>query len=97
MAEHVPRPMFHMLPEDRDIWARYLSHFEDQFDRYEYDVLVGPKLDVPSTDLPPRIRMLAERVFALRVDVVAKRGEEVWVIEVKPNAGLSALGQVIAY
>ena len=97
MATHIPRPMHHMLPEDREIWARFLSHFEDQFDRYEYDVLTGPKLEVPSEELPPNLRTLAERLFALRIDVLAKRNREVWIIEVKPNAGLSALGQLLAY
>jgi len=32
-----------------------------------------------------------------RIDVVAERDGEVWIFEVKPDAGLSAIGQVLSY
>jgi len=97
MAEHKPRPFFHMLPEDRAIWRRFLQHFEDQFETYTYDHLVGPRYDWGEFQLPPGVEKLAERLYALRIDVLAEREGEHWVIEVKPLAGLSALGQVLAY
>ena len=97
MAEHIPRPFFHMLPEDREIWRRFLELFEDNFESYIYDRLVGPRYDWGEFDLPPGVARLAERLYALRIDVLAQREGETWVIEVKPLAGLSALGQVLAY
>lgn len=97
MAEHKPRKFFHMLPEDRAIWQRFLDHFEDQFETYIYDKLVGPRYDWGEFELPDNLKKLAERLYSLRIDVLALREGETWVIEVKPLAGLSALGQVLAY
>lgn len=86
-----------MLPEDIAIWRRFLERFEDQFEEYTYDTLVGPRYDWGEFTLTPEMQGLAERLYALRIDVLAKRPGEWWVIEVKPLAGLSAFGQVLAY
>jgi hypothetical protein len=97
LANHKPRPFYHMLPEDTAIWERFLAKFEDQFQLYEYDVLVGPRVDLSEVELEPELQQLAERLLAIRIDVVASRPGEKWVIEVKPTAGLSALGQILGY
>ncbi len=96
MAEHKPRKMFHMGPRDRGIWNQFLSEHENDFDLFHYDVLVGPKLRVESAELP-WLGDLSEKLMCLRVDVLAYTKKECWIIEVKPNAGLSALGQLMAY
>ncbi len=96
MAEHKPRKMYHMLPRDREIWQRFLLGHEDEFELFEYDVLCGPKLRVESEELP-WLGDLSERLMSLRIDVLAHKKGETWLIEVKPNAGLSALGQLMAY
>lgn len=97
MARHIPRMGFHMLPDDIEIWARFIDLFEDQFEEYEYDRNLGPRVDLGQVELPEELRALAERLLTIRADVIAKRGQEHWIIEVKPNAGLSAFGQILAY
>lgn len=94
---HVPRPYYHMLPEDVRIWERFLQRHEEAFPQYYYDVLCGPRVDLSNLDLEPSMAALAERLLCLRLDVMAIRQGEVWIFEVKPNAGLSALGQLLAY
>lgn len=94
--KHHPRAYFHMLPQDRSIWRNFLYTLEDQFDQFHYDVHVGP-VPPPLEDLPPNIRELAHLIYRLRIDVVAYKDEKPTLIEVKPNAGLSALGQLLAY
>jgi len=96
MAEHKPRKMRGMLPLDREIWQRFLLKYEDEFEYFEYDVLCGPKLRLERDDLP-WMGDLTERLMSLRIDVLGYRENECWLIEVKPNAGLSALGQLMAY
>lgn len=93
---HTPRPFFHMLEEDRTVFARWLSLFEPLFDRYEYDVHVGP-VPNPLHPLPPHLQELMDTIYSLRIDVVAWKGEQPTIIEVKPSAGLSAIGQLYAY
>jgi hypothetical protein len=96
MAEHLPRILYHMLPGDIAIWRRFLLQYEEQFDRFTYDVHCGPKLRVEDPNMP-WLADFSERALSLRIDVVAEKPGEVWIIEVKPNAGLGALGQLIAY
>jgi len=96
LAKHVPRKMHHMLPRDRAIWTRFLSLHEDEFDEFRYDVLAGPKLRLEREDVP-WLGDFTERIMSLRIDVLGYKDGECWLIEVKPNAGLSALGQLMAY
>ena len=96
MAEHKPRKFYHMLPRDVEIWRRFLQEYEDEFERFEYDVLCGPRLRLERDDVP-WFGNLTERLFSLRIDVLGYKPGECWLIEVKPNAGLSALGQLMAY
>lgn len=96
MAIHKPRKMHHMSPRDRALMQRFLLLHEDEFEEFHYDVLCGPKLRVEDEKLP-WLGDLSERLLSLRIDVLAFNATECWLIEVKPNAGLSALGQLMAY
>lgn len=96
MAKHKPRKMRGMMPLDREIWQRFLLRYEDDFDEFDYDVLCGPKLRLEREDLP-WLGDMTERLMSLRIDVLGYKEDECWLIEVKPNAGLSALGQLMAY
>lgn len=88
--------MRHMGPEDRKLWRRFLLLREDEFEVFHYDVLVGPRIRVERKDLP-WLGDLSEQLLSLRIDVIGLTKDEAWLIEVKPNAGLSALGQIMAY
>lgn len=94
--KHKPRPYFHMLPQDRIIWRNFVYVFEQDYDEFHYDVRVGP-VPPPLETLPPNIRELAHLIYRLRIDVVAYKDGQPYIIEVKPNAGLSCLGQLLTY
>jgi len=96
MAKHLPRSMFHMLPRDILIWRQFLLKYEDEFDEFHYDVHCGPKLRLEDPDIP-WLGDFSEKALSLRIDVIALKPGECWLIEVKPNAGLGALGQLMAY
>lgn len=96
MAKHTPRAMFHMLPLDIAIWRQFLNLYEDDFEEFRYDVHVGPKLRMDDPKIP-WLGDFSERALSLRIDVLGFKPGECWLIEVKPNAGLGALGQLMAY
>jgi len=86
----------HMLPNDKRIWDRFLEQYGDYFDYFDYDVRVGEGVgDIVGVD--ELTKEIALALTRKRIDAVGFRGEEVWVFEIKPRAGLSALGQVTAY
>jgi len=86
----------HMLPGDVKIWERWLKINEDKWYDYKYDVHVGKVEPIYETK-PINIMNLARAVLRKRIDVVARKDNEIWIFEVKPDAGLGAICQLISY
>ena len=86
----------HMLPRDREIWDRFLEQHGNYFDRFDYDIRVGEGIGniVGVSELT---RKIAVSLTQKRIDATGYKDTEIWVIEIKPKAGLSAIGQVTAY
>jgi len=66
------------------------------FERYEYDVCLGgqnAERVAADHELKPMWVTLCQK----RIDVVGWTGTKATLIEVKPVAGFSALGQIIGY
>ncbi len=85
-----------MKPADVAIWEKFMTENPDAFDWCEYDVAVGDGAafdTVVNTDTGGD----CGRLYQWKIDVVAGKGEDVFVIEVKPSAGLSAIGQALNY
>jgi hypothetical protein len=85
-----------MLAEDTAVWSKYLADPTDVIQEVWYDVHVGQPVGVlkPDDELGRRI---ASGVSRKRIDVVARVGSGLWVIEIKPYASMLALGQVLSY
>ncbi len=86
----------HMGPEDKAIWERFIDANPDAFEICAYDVPVGsvPEFD---TVVSPTTGGDAERLYKKKIDVLAIKGEVLFIIELKPSASATALGQVSAY
>ena len=86
----------HMLHEDIAVWSKFLTKMAEVITRVWYDVHVGQAVSPvdPSSTVQQKV---AAGVTRKRIDVVARVGPEFWVIEVKPVAGMGALGQVYSY
>jgi hypothetical protein len=85
----------HMSRRDLALWERYLASYAHQWQGFAYDVALGG-LDVTGEDVTEAERLGWRFSTAHRIDVVANRGDEHWLIEVKPNARAGALGQAWA-
>jgi len=86
----------HMGPMESWIWDRFLTTTKLKFKKLEYDVRVGPGY-VPNWVKDPKIAEMAKALTQLRIDVVGETEDAIWIFEVKPRAGRSALGQLISY
>lgn len=86
----------HMLSEDVAIWERFLVRFPETYDSFSYDVHVGEGLR-DQDGVAEEVKFASMELIYKRIDVVGMVGSEVHIIEVKPDAGLSAVGQVMCY
>jgi len=85
-----------MRPRDEVIWDQYVENNPDAFTWVMYNVHVGD----PVADEQYRHAMVANGAFEVGqwcVDVLAFDGTKEYIIEVKPSAGASAIGQVLSY
>lgn len=86
----------HMNFRDVDIWERFIDRYAGMYESCQYDFHVG--------DGPPFNTLMdddtdtnQDKLYRLRIDVLGHTPERVDVIEVKPNAGVSAIGQLESY
>lgn len=86
----------HMLPEDYPIWEKYISQHEHEFERLYYNVRVGGQV-IDDPNISPEMLKMWYSVNAKRIDVLAEKEDEVWIIEVTSRPGLRAVGQLATY
>lgn len=86
----------HMLDVDRPLWNRFLDLNPTLFDRIYYDVRVGGVL-LEDPGIPDNIAKSFFDVTAKRIDALAEKPDEVWIIEVANAPGLRATGQLATY
>jgi hypothetical protein len=86
----------HMAKHDAVIWERFLARYAHRIAAVAYDVALGG-LIVTVPDADDEGKRAFQYATALKIDAVALLEREVWVIEVKPHAGVSAIGAALAY
>lgn len=85
-----------MARHDAALWERYLKQSASLLRGVTYDLRLGG-LETSDPDASEEEKYMWRQNTAERIDVVADRGTEHWVIEVRPNAKLGALGSAIGY
>jgi hypothetical protein len=96
-AAEIAKPSYEgMPPLSVPLWRQFLPFYADKFESFEYNVRVGQGLD-PGPGATPEMQRMWKMVTTKRIDVVANRQDQTWVIEVEPRPGLRTFGQIVAY
>ena len=85
-----------MLPHEGLLLHRWLELHASEYDSFDYNVRIGAGYD-PGPTWPETTRRMAIMNSQLRTDAVARKGNQVTLIEVKYLAGPSAVGQLLTY
>lgn len=85
-----------LLPRECAILRAWLWEHESEYDAFDYNVRMGPGTD-PGPRYSDADRRAAIANSQLRADAVGWQGDTPTIIEVKENAGTSALGQILTY
>ncbi len=84
----------HMKPADISVWQRFIEKHPDFFERVDYDFCVGEGAEfLPTDEATPDGR--ENRLYRRKIDVVGYKENAIYIIEVKPDADMKALGQVL--
>ena len=85
-----------MLPADVPLWHLFLDRYASNFERFYYNVRVGgPDISKIVGDLA--IAKCWYASTAKRIDVIAEKKKEIWIIEVASAPYIRAVGQCISY
>lgn len=86
----------HMAPNDTAIWTRFIHQYPKAYIKVAYDVAVGEGANF-DTVVNKETGGDVGKLYQRKIDVLARTDEGYDLIEVKPRASTSALGQVKNY
>ncbi len=86
----------HLMPTEIPIWEQWLKTYEQEYNRFDYDVRVGESITPPPT-VDANICAMAVSLAKKRIDVVGWKNDQPTIIEIKDYVGLTALGQMFSY
>jgi len=86
----------HMMADEARIWAKFLVTTDLVFENISYDVHLGAGV-LPHSRDPSWMKDLLSAITKKRVDAIGETRDAIWIFEVKPRVGMSALGQLITY
>lgn len=85
-----------MKPADVHIWEKYVRANPELFLSCDYDYCVGQTPDWLDDDDDAQNAKLG-KLYLKKIDVLGYAQDHIAIIEVKPFAGSSALGQILGY
>lgn len=87
---------YQMTVNESAIARAWLIRHQGEFDEIEFNPQMGTPPDLgPGFDAVTQQQ--AARLMAKRSDIIASRGDEATIVEVKPRLSFSALGQLLGY
>lgn len=78
------------------LWIRWLKLYQTEFESFNYNVRIGKGLD-PGPSVSDATRAQWRALTSKRVDCVAERPGQTWMIEVDPRVTARTVGQVVVY
>lgn len=85
-----------LFPPEVPYLRAWLAEHQAEYDRWEYNVRVGSGFD-PGPAYPDYVRKQSVANTQFRIDVIAWKGNQATLIEVKQHAGAGAVGQLLTY
>lgn len=86
----------HMAKRDAEVWLDWIRQHGPDYVGFSYDVAFGG-VELPEAAGDEAMRKGWQYNTALKIDAVGWQGNQVWVIEVRPDATTSALGAALTY
>jgi len=86
----------HMRPEDVAIWELFIEQNPNFYETVDYDFRLGDGV-LPADQVKDNFDKNKHELSQKRADVIGYHNGSIDIIEIKPRAGASALGQILVY
>jgi hypothetical protein len=86
----------HMARRDFVVWERWIDAHRSEYARVAYDVALGGVISALPGTTPEQQRGF-QYVTALKIDALLDRGDGLTIVEVRPEASVSAIGAALCY
>lgn len=86
----------HMSSLDTPLWSRFQAKHGSEFTGFYFDAALGTPSTTPP-DTPDNLQKMWTRLTSKRMDAVGVKPDEWWILEMRPNASMGALGTIITY
>lgn len=86
----------HMSKHDTTIWERFLDNYQGTFTHAAYDIALAGSVPTDPAATNAERDMWAYAT-AKKIDAAVRNADELWLCEVRPGAGLAAVGSVLGY
>lgn len=86
----------HLKPRDIEIWNRFIDKYPDAYLECQYDFAIG---DIPQfmKERSSVEGQAMQELYKKKIDVLGHNLDGIDLIELKPSAGASSIGQVLGY
>src|SRR5512145_3138408 len=99
-VEWLPVTAQHHFPgmsnHDAAIWLRFIDAYGGDFKQVAYNTRLG-RAEPTDPRATPEEELFWRAETAKRIDAAIRNDAELWLCEVRPGAGLAALGALIGY
>ena len=85
-----------MSPKDIAVWEQFIEHNPEFTNEVYYNFRVGEGMTL-AIEYESNIAKMAKAITQLRIDVLSVHKDFIRVIELKPLASCTAIGQLLAY
>jgi hypothetical protein len=86
----------HMSQMEAFLWVKFLEANGNDFFNYEYDVYIRKPVNVPR-EYEAEYKAMAISLSSLRIDATMQDKNNIYIVEIRPGATHSAIGQLIMY
>ncbi len=97
MLEETTQEKFpHLLPEESQIWRRFLDTLGGNYDYFSYDVRVGKGAPL-GNEKDEKYRKMWTDLTQKRIDAIGFSKDTITIFEIRPRAGLPMMGKLLGY
>lgn len=97
MPEEIAKEKFpHLLPEESEIWSRFVATLGGNYECFSYDVRVGKGAPF-GKEKDEKYHKMWSDLTQKRIDAIGFSAAGITIFEIRPRADLPILGKLLGY